>query len=247
MNRNKKKHKIMKIKTTLLIAILAFVNGLNAQVGLGTVSGYVFKKEDSTKVIPLTKMWIETESGNRFTKADLDGSFRIDALKPGIYNLYAAATGFDSTLVEGVEITSDGITTVDIYCSNDNLMKVVYVDFNRVQIEKDIIRIKVLTEDIEHSLNIRDPKALLAGMSSDIQQQEGSGEVIIRGSRPGDAIYYIDGVKANDMGSIPGVAVQGLEAYTGGIPAKYGDTTGGVIVLETKGYFDLYYAWKARN
>ena len=49
------------------------------------------------------------------------------------------------------------------------------------------------------------------------------------------------------MGSIPGVAVQGLEAYTGGIPAKYGDTTGGVVVLETKGYCDLYYAWKARN
>ena len=118
---------------------------------------------------------------------------------------------------------------------------------NSLKIEKDILRIKVLTEDIEHSLNIRDPKALLAGMSSDIQQQEGTNEVIIRGSRPGDAIYYIDGVKANDMSSVPGVAVQGLEAYTGGIPAKYGDTTGGVVVLETKGYFDLYYAWKARN
>lgn len=237
----------MKIKITLLIAVLAFVNGLNAQVSLGTVSGYVFQSEDSTKVIPLTKMWIETESGNRFAKTNLDGKFKIDALKPGVYNLFAVATGFDSTVVGGVQVTSDGITTVDVYCTNDNLMTVVYVDFNRVKIEKDIIRIKVLTEDIEHSLNIRDPQALLAGMSSDIQLQEGSGDVIIRGSRPGDAIYYIDGVKSNDMGSIPGAAVQGLEAYTGGIPAKYGDTTGGVIVLETKSYFDLYYAWKARN
>ena len=237
----------MKIKITLLIAVLGFVNLLSAQVSLGTVSGYVYQASDSTKAIPLTKMWIETESGNRFTKADLDGRFKIDALKPGTYNLFAVANGFDSTRVGGVEITSDGITTVDIYCTNDNMIGVVYIDFNRVKIEKDIIRIKVLTEDIEHSLNIRDPKALLAGMSSDIQQQEGSGEVIIRGSRPGDAIYYIDGVKANDMSSVPGVAVQGLEAYTGGIPAKYGDTTGGVVVLETKGYFDLYYAWKARN
>ena len=237
----------MKVKITLLIALIGFVNILSAQVSLGTVSGYVFESADSTKSIPLTKMWVETESGNRYSKSDLDGRFKIDALKPGIYNLYAVATGFDSTVVGGVEITSDGITTVDIYCTNDNLMQVVYVDFNRVKIEKDIIRIKIPQEDIEHSLNIRDPKALLAGMSSDIQLQEGSGEVIIRGSRPGDAIYYIDGVKANDMSSIPGVAVQGLEAYTGGIPAKYGDTTGGVVVLETKGYFDLYYAWKARN
>jgi hypothetical protein len=28
--------------------------------------------------------------------------------------------------------------------------------------------------------------------------------------------------------------------YAGGIPAKYGDAMGGVIVLETKSYFDLY-------
>ena len=46
----------MKIKITLLIAAIGFVNLLSAQVGLGTVSGYVFEKEDSTKVIPLTKM-----------------------------------------------------------------------------------------------------------------------------------------------------------------------------------------------
>mgnify|MGYP000510072060 CR=1 FL=1 len=237
----------MNAKITILIAALAFATGLKAQVGLGTVSGYVFESEDSTKVIPLTKMWIETESGNRFTKSDLDGRYKIDALKPGTYNLYAAAAGYDSTLVGGVEVTSDGITTVDVYCTNDNMMTVVVVDFNAVKIEKDINRLKVLKEDIDHSLNIRDPKALLAGMASDIQQTEGSNEVIIRGSRPGDVIYYIDGVKANDMSSIPGASVQGLEAYTGGIPAKYGDTTGGVVVLETKSYFDLYYAWKARN
>ena len=49
------------------------------------------------------------------------------------------------------------------------------------------------------------------------------------------------------MTSVPGVSIGALEAYTGGIPAKYGDTTGGVIVLETKSYFDLYNAWKYRN
>ena len=54
-------------------------------------------------------------------------------------------------------------------------------------------------------------------------------------------------MKADNISSIPGAALRGLEAYTGGIPAKYGDTTGGVVVLETKGYFDLYYAWKARQ
>jgi hypothetical protein len=35
--------------------------------------------------------------------------------------------------------------------------------------------------------------------------------------------------------------------YTGGIPAKYGDTMGGVVVLETKGYFDLLRERKYKN
>lgn len=237
----------MKLKTTILAGLLAFGNLLSAQVGVGTISGYVFEAMDSAKAIPISRLWVETESGNRYSKSDLDGKFKIEALKPGVYNLYAAPVGFDTTMVGGVEVSSDGITTVDIYCTNDNVMGVVYVDFNRVKIEKDIPKIRILKEDIEHSIYIRNPKALLAGTSSDIQQVEGSNDVIIRGSRPGDAIYYIDGVKATDMSSVPGVSVQGLEAYTGGIPAKYGDTTGGVVVLETKSYFDLYYAWKARQ
>jgi outer membrane receptor protein involved in Fe transport len=111
-------------------------------------------------------------------------------------------------------------------------------------VDPNIPRIKIPTEYIEQSSQIRNPLALLAGYSSEIQLPEGGGgQVIIRGSRPGDAVYYIDGVKMTDMSAVPGVAIGGLEAYTGGIPAKYGDTTGGVIILETKSYFDLYNAW----
>jgi outer membrane receptor protein involved in Fe transport len=31
-----------------------------------------------------------------------------------------------------------------------------------------------------------------------------------------------------------------VSIYTGGLPAKYGDTTGGVVAVETKTYFDFY-------
>lgn len=30
-----------------------------------------------------------------------------------------------------------------------------------------------------------------------------------------------------------------IKVYTGGIPARYGDVTGGVVAVETKGYFDV--------
>jgi hypothetical protein len=38
-----------------------------------------------------------------------------------------------------------------------------------------------------------------------------------------------------------------MQLYTGGLPAKYGDTLGGVVVMESKSYFDLYRAWQSEQ
>jgi hypothetical protein len=235
----------MKIKLALTLVAALCVQFLSAQGGLGTISGSVYQQDDSTTTIPLARMWVETNSGNRYAKSDLDGKYKIDALQPGVYNLYVAKDSYDTVMVSNIDVAPDGISTVNPYVTQNNLLGYVEVTYTRPLVEKDIPKLKIPVEDIEHSPFIRDPKGLIAGTSSDIQQVEGTNEIIVRGSRPGDAIYYVDGVKSNDIGSLPGISLQGLEAYTGGIPAKYGDTTGGVIILETKSYFDLYYAWKA--
>ena len=149
-------------------------------------------------------------------------------------------------IISNIELNPSGIIKVNAYCGVDGNLPPVIV-YEPLLIPGDIPKIEIRLEDIEHSPYMRDPKALIEKMNSDVQIEEGTSDIIIRGSRPGDAIYYIDGVKTANMSSVPGVAIGGLEAYTGGIPAKYGDTTGGVIVLETKSYFDLYNAWKYRQ
>ena len=237
----------MKLKMSLMIAMIGLINGLSAQVTTGTISGYVFES-DSATIIPFAKLWVETESGKRYTKADLDGKYKIDALKPGVYNLTATAMNFDTLTIAEIRVNPDGITTVNMPVPVDSkVLGPVIIVYTPPMINKDTPRLLIDVQYIENSPYVRDPKGLLVGTSSEVNQVEGTSDIIIRGSRPGDAIFYIDGVKANDMTSVPGVAIQGLEAYTGGIPAKYGDTTGGVVVLETKSYFDLYYAWKARQ
>lgn len=237
----------MKLKSLIIVLSLGLGQALMAQGGLGRISGYVYEAKDSSTTVPISRLWIETESGKMNAQADFDGSYKIDAIKPGTYNLYATELTHDTIIVAGVVVRPDAFTTVDVFLPQDKMLTAVVVNYGAVKIEKDIQHITILTEDISRSPFIRDPKGLLAGAVSDIQMPEGSNDIIIRGSRPGDAIYYIDGVKATDMSSVPGIAIQGLQAYTGGIPAKYGDTTGGVVVLETKGYFDLYYAWKSRR
>ncbi|OFZ66875.1 MAG: hypothetical protein A3D92_13690 [Bacteroidetes bacterium RIFCSPHIGHO2_02_FULL_44_7] len=87
---------------------------------------------------------------------------------------------------------------------------------------------------------------MVTGASSEVRMSD-DGELMFRGARKGDMLYLIDGVKTSSIGSVPGSAIGRMQIYTGGLPAKYGDTMGGVIVLETKSYFDLYNAWKSEQ
>ena len=90
----------------------------------------------------------------------------------------------------------------------------------------------------------RNINAILAIMSSDIQFSEERDEIYFRGSRSGDAVYYIDGIKMiNSKAMCPSSAIGSIMVYSGGVPAKYGDFTGGVVVIETMSYFE----WEAQQ
>lgn len=238
----------MNTKIKLIIAALLCSGMVSAQVTLGTLKGQVMDA-DANGTIPSAKIWLEGAGNTNFMKSDLDGKFSYEALKPGIYNLMVCSVGKDTTLIKGIEIKPDAITNlgrVDLQMAATGLPPIIVIYRPRL-IEIDLQKIEIKTEDIAHSPNIQNPKELFASMNSDIIIVERTGDMIIRGSRPGDAIFYVDGVKTQDLNGVPGVGIGSMTGYTGGIPAKYGDTTGGVVILETKSYFDLYYAWKARQ
>jgi len=72
---------------------------------------------------------------------------------------------------------------------------------------------------------------------TDVKVSDNGEEVYFRGSRNGDAVYYVDGVKLMDNKlHVPGNSISSMTVYTGGVPAKYGDFTGGVVVVETQSY-----------
>jgi outer membrane receptor for ferrienterochelin and colicin len=60
------------------------------------------------------------------------------------------------------------------------------------------------------------------------------GDINIRGSRSNATDYYIDGIRVNGS-LIPQSEIEQLQVITGGIEAKYGDVTGGLVSLTTKG------------
>jgi hypothetical protein len=235
-------------KAVLILTALMMSVGISAQTGLGSIKGRVLNGVNENSPIPGAVVWVEEAGQKRMAKTDLDGNFSIDALNPGVYNLTVKASQMDTLRISAISVSRDKITNLeDLAMQGASMLGMVVVTYEPRLIEKEIHRIEIKTEDIAHSPNVLNPKQLFASMNSDVIIKEGTGDMIIRGSRPGDVIYYIDGVKVRDLNGIPGAAIGGMMGYTGGIPAKYGDTTGGIVALETKSYFDLYYAWKAKQ
>lgn len=229
------------MKNLLIICMMSFVGIATAQTG-GTISGKIYN-EDSTEVQPFSIIRIEAAGETISTKSDVDGKYSFFAISPGKYNL-SVETAYGKTIITGVHVQTDYITQANIYLNNGITGDVVEVEWESPKIDINT-RMTMSLDEIEHNPNIQSPIDMISDKCSEITKTTDN-QLIIRGSRPGDVIYYVDGVKQTNMQSIPGVAIGGMTVYTGGIPAQFGDTTGGVVILETKGYFDLYYAWLAR-
>jgi len=57
----------------------------------------------------------------------------------------------------------------------------------------------------------------------------------IRGQRAENTVYYIDGIRVTGSTALPESSIEQVSVVLGGIPAQYGDATGGIINVTTRG------------
>jgi len=220
------------IRRLLLISILTTI-GISAW-SQTSVEGKVL---DATSGEPLIFANVVLfKSGNIVTGAqsDLDGNYVISNVDPGTYDVEASYTGYPTTrqtnvvLKAGQSIRLDFKLTVGVA-----LQDVVVIAYKVPLIEQDNTTqggIKT-AEQIRNlpTKNINAIAATTAGLSS-----IDGGDINIRGSRSNATDYYIDGIRVN-ASLIPQSEIEQLQVITGGIEAKYGDVTGGLVSLTTKG------------
>lgn len=233
------------MKKLIATIILGLPLALSAQGSFGELTGNIIN-EDSMSV---SYAKIQTESNGRIYKGqtDINGRFRISGIPAGKY-AFEIIKNSDTMKNVIAEITIDGIENLRDFMFQPSVEMeelVILVDRDRLRLKYGVNPvIKMNAKEISRSPNKFDQKTMIASMSSDIKLTE-DGELIFRGARKGDMIYIMDGIKTNKISNVPSVSIGAMMAYTGGIPAQYGDTTGGVVVMETKSYFDLYRDWKA--
>ena len=183
---------------------------------------------------------------------DTNGKYTIKPLNSGTYTVYASSLGYNEVMTSNVILTADKITYVDIVMDEAayTLAGAVIVAKKEVIHEIPLIsksepHVLALTPyEMEHSPNQRDPIKIATSLPGVTLANNGK-DVYIRGARPTSTQFITDGMKSitGEIG-IQGQAIGAMKVYTGGIPAKYGDVSGGIIIVETKSYFDLAQQFK---
>ncbi len=230
-------------KLTILFLFL-FPLGLLAQ-NYGSVKGKVFNDGDK-KSMPRATVYVKVGGSTIGTTTDKDGNFNLKPLSPGVYNVHITYMGFREVILTKIRVNPDKITFLDkVYMEEEGIMQDPVVIKGRIKGGKllDIEQPSKQTladTDLKNIPGGKDPAKLLSSFSSDIMVSEVGNRVYVRGARNGTVLYVVDGVRVNgsDIG-VPTGAISSMTVYTGGVPAKYGDFTGGVVVIETKGYFEI--------
>ena len=234
----------------MTIAALLISGHIFAQGALGEVIGTIIEKNSGLSAYGAVA-FIEDYGSKYQARANEDGRFRITAVPPGTYILQIRHKGDTMEHKFIVEVPIDGffkLGTVNFVGSTQEIdvVDVVY-ETNALKLIDGNLPVRKLTaEEIERSPLKNNLKGLISSMTTDISLTS-DGQLVFRGARKGDMLYLMDGVKTASIRNLPSSSIGSMMVYTGGLPAKYGDTLGGVVVMETKSYFDLYRKWEAEQ
>ena len=170
----------------------------------------------------------------------------LKPLNPGTYTVRISYVGLLPKEITGVLVNPDKITRLmgEVLVANNTLPEF-SVEARRWEPPlidpEEPSKLTVIAAQFESNPLRKSPVSMIASLSPDIYKAPGSNELYFRGSRSDAMAYFVDGVKVS--GSLTGVPSDGIASitmYTGGLPARYGDVTGGVVAIETKSYLDLY-------
>jgi len=205
----------------------------------GKLKGNVTDKKTGEAIVgaQVTLRMSGTRKGGAPT--DVDGNYTISPIDPGTYDLDVFFLGYDKKTITGLQITSGRTLTLDVQLAipeagNSGLVVNVQQWRDPGLTVDNTITGKSLTGDELDKMPSKDINTALT-LTGGVQT-DNSGNISIKGDRPGQSKYIIDGIPyGTGEGTLPFVDIESLDIITGGIPAEYGDLTGGAIVATTKG------------
>jgi hypothetical protein len=185
------------------------------------------------------------KSTGRGSVTDFDGNYTLNNLNAGTYNLKYSYVSYSSKILNGVLVSSDKSTFQNIQLTpqvkeGPEVEVIAYkkplIDAGDTKIEQSITQ-----DDIKNAgtLSVENAASMAAGVT---QNDAGQG-ITINGSRTDEVQYVVNGHRMmNNSGTsaatglnvtnnipVPAGAIKEISVLAGGISAKYGDVTAGVV------------------
>jgi len=237
------------MRRTLLIVlgILIAVFNASAQVGQGALKETVVDKETG-EPLPFANVAVK-QNGALVTggQTDFDGVVEVKPISPGTYDVEISTLGYTPIRIAGVLVTAEKTTTIPKESTKMSVSANVLEAVDVIAYEKPLIEIgggsmqETMTSKEITKMAARSPAEIVATGAGTYSKDDGTGDINVRGARSDANYYYIDGIKVRGSTSIPRSSIEQVTLITGGLPARYGDVTGGVVSITTKGVSKDYH------
>jgi outer membrane receptor protein involved in Fe transport len=220
----------------LIIGLTAIMISTGTFAQSGTLKGKVLDAETG-EAIPFANVSI-LEGGSTVSggMTDFEGTYQIKPVPAGKYDVKATYVGYAPLQYNNVQVEAGKITFQDfeLKASAEVLEEVEIKDYKVPLIKKDQTQSGgTVTSDDIAKMPGRSANAVATTIGGVYSED---GEVgSIRGARSEATVYYVDGVKVRGTNAVPKSAIEQVSVITGGVAAKYGDATGGIIDVTTKG------------
>jgi len=203
----------------------------------GRITGTVL--DDTGAAVPGAVVTAIGAFGSTTTTTASNGEFRFLALSPGTYTVRVELSGFKTVEQEGVIVGIDRTVTLDTTLEVATVTETVNVKGETPTIDVASTTTGVnATADLFERLPVQRDIYSIARVAPGVQ--EDTYGAAVAGSTGAENAYIIEGL--NTTGAELGTEgkqlnfdfVEEIEVKTGGLPAEYGRTTGGVINVLTK-------------
>lgn len=231
----------IKFNLIVILACQLCTYGLFAQ-SYGEIRGYI--KNNDNEAIPFATVKIlqgsVLVSG---AQTNENGAYSCKPLNPGTYEMVILQTEYKTQLIKNISVKPNEATYFDCVLSVNSLSLV------EVFAEPILYTPKGVDATMFHQVSISgaelnqtagynrgDISGALEYVTADVVADKDGG-IHFRGSRDGASGFFVDGVRTLEAANIPGLSIENLSVFSGGVPAMYGDLSGGVVIITTKSYF----------
>jgi len=243
----------MKLKLLGIICVLLFLlTGISFGSVTGKITGVI---TDAANQQPLVGVTVAVQGTNWGAITDADGRYNILNIPVGTYTLMISAVGYANVEVTNVEVhaglatyqnqalTSEVTklgTTISVKAESPLVIKDKTSTINIVQ--KSAIQ-ALPTRGFEQIVGIQN--GVVRINSNPTVRPRGGREAIntaeldVRGGRPSEVAYYVDGFSQQDplsgtsTANIANNAIKEVQVIAGGFSAEYGNVASGIVQVTT--------------